>query len=373
MSILCPSAQPSVRLLPLFSCDQTKINDSLEYEAIFHSGLDKLKTTIFAFGTNQTDQEWWPQWGGVTGVQMYFWKGSVESIARMLLLAHEAGLTSHAQDYKNCLDQILDYIVPRALSGDGTIGYTTSGGEYSFDGSRQPPYTRHAFLSMTRFMAFSGFAVEAIRICGATAAQESKFQSWATQLEPAILRFMDNLTVVCNPSFGGFSHMCTHPIAAACYWGDIGGYSFSSDITPHLQTTIDSYTQTGGNLGSDIGHDSDTMGNIQMLRDKQLMGGTQQPVITESLMAMIGDTMAARINSGENWPGASGVTPGFMYTYPYTKQFSQDMADITLPAVSSNYPNITNNTTSSHLVLNHFVSAASAAYGCATASDNEIC
>ena len=373
MSIACPSSVDGDTSLLMFTCDPSRLSEALEYEQLFCYNLPKLKTELETFGTERDDSGWWPTWGGVTGVQMYFWKPGVESIARMLLLAHDQGLTEHAAKYKQCLMDLLDYIVPLALSGDGTIGFSGGVSEYQFDGTRPIPHERHAYLSMTRFMAFSGYAVEAMRKCGVSAADEAKFQDWAVQMEAPIQRFMDNMAAHCDPTNAGFAHMCTHPMVAACYWSEIGTYSFDADIVPALNSVLTEYAATNYNIGSDIGHDTDTMSNISMLREKQLCGGaTALPVITDDIIGAMGDSAATRILSGETWDGATGLSPEVMNLFALSKAFSPTVASEVGPALLTEYPNLANNTTS-NIVFNHFTSVASAAYGCAAASDNEVC
>ncbi len=361
----------------LVTCDNSRLAQASPYETLFHANLPKLMTTLRNFGTNLNDTQWQNNGGycGVAGVKMYHYKAAVESITRMMLYANAVGLTSHVQDYQVSLWEILDDLVPKFISGNGTAG-SSSTSEYYCGAQRNPAVTRHRYLDSSRLMAFSSYAICALIECGAvTAAQQTTINSWAVAVKPALNQYMNNMDAHCLSTNGGFSHMCLHTLTSAYLWSAIGGYNdFDGNISSNLATVLNTYQSTSGDLGSDIGHDTDAMSNISMVRDKQLLTGLPTgPLVTEAMLQLIGNQTAARINSGEAWPGATGLNPGYEHLHALTAGFSPAMANLVAPATNANYPNLAGGSTSAHSVLNHFVSVASAGWGFAMIGDGENC
>ncbi len=360
----------------LVTCDNSRLALAAPYEALFHTNLPRLMTTLRNFGVSQSDTHWQNNGGycGVTGVKMYHYKAAIESITRMLLYADAVGQTSHVQDYEDSLWEILDDIMPKFISGNGTAG-TSSTSDYSCGANRNPTVTRHRYLDASRTMAWAGYAVCALVEVGVTSAEQAKIDAWAISIKPAIAAYMNNMDGHCQPSNGGFSHMCLHSLTGAYLWSNIGGYTdFNSHISSNLTSVLNAYQATSGDLGSDIGHDTDAMSNISIVRDKQtLTGQPTGPLVTEAMLKLIGDRVAIRINSGEAWPGATGLTPGYEHLFALTVGFSTSMDNLVAPATNANYPSLSAGSSSSHVILNHFVSVASAAWGYAMKGDNENC
>lgn len=353
----------------LITCDPARLALACQYEDLYFQHVDAIHQRVQTVWDNNFGSR-----GSPTANEMYFWKNPYESMARMMVLAKEKGLTSHYDKYREYLMEALTEIMPRMFIG-ADAALTGSGSKYRNNGARIPTETRYNYLSISRALAWVGYAIFIMRKCGnPTAAEEQFFADAQPRLKIMADWLSTELNALCQPSHGGFAHMPSHLVAGMCFLEQNGGYNYPQADTC-LQTIVNT-ANVNGDLGSDLSHDQDSLGNLMIIRDKQLCGSSAiQPTITSALIEKIGNFQANQISSGGTCVGGLCQSlPDHIGVHALAIGCSDAIDELVPPPTLANYPNIAVPTSTSNIdFLNQVQTLVDAAGGYAQQKDGEVC
>lgn len=354
----------------MITCDPTNLQKACDYEDLYFQHVDTIHNRVQTVWDNQFGSR-----GSPTANEMYFWKNPYESMARAMVLAKEKGLTSHVTKYQDLLMEALNSIMPRMFEGADAAN-TGSGSKYQNNGARTPTETRYNYLSISRALAWVGYVTFILKKCGGlSAAEESFLDAQQPRLKIMADWLNSDLTALCATSHGGFAHMPTHLVAGMCFLEENGGYNYPQANTC-LQTTINYANANNGSLGSDLSHDQDSLGNLMIIRDKQLCGATNiSPAVTSDVIELVGNLQASRISSGATCVGGLCESlPDHIGVHAQAIGCSTAIDNLVPAAVLSNFPAIASPTSTSNSdFLNQMQSVIDAAGGYAQAKDGEVC